>query len=207
MAFVYHQNTWLLAITVILSHVLLSGGLHLDALMDSHDGLAVSDRPKEKILEVMKDSRAGAFAVIALFFTMSSQLIFISQANYDSLLYVYLLCLTPVLSRFLLVIELIFFVDKDKLDEKSSLRAFTGFNKIKVFILNFLVLAIAVLLYPKTKICIVAFVLPVLTFSVLLYRFLKYKLKGQNGDSLGCGLVLNESFMYLLLVILSPVGA
>ena len=72
-----------MAILIVLSHVVLSGGLHLDALMDSHDGLACSDRSREEIIRVMKDSRAGAFAVIALFFALTAELIFISQAFYN----------------------------------------------------------------------------------------------------------------------------
>lgn len=41
----------------------LTGGLHLDGVMDSADGLAVTD--SEKRLEVMQDSVTGAFGVMA----------------------------------------------------------------------------------------------------------------------------------------------
>ncbi len=44
--------------------VLLTGALHLDGLMDTADGI-LSHRSREKMLEIMKDSRVGAMGVIA----------------------------------------------------------------------------------------------------------------------------------------------
>ena len=45
--------------------IILTGGIHCDGLMDSADGL-FSGREREKILEIMKDSRAGSFGVVAM---------------------------------------------------------------------------------------------------------------------------------------------
>ena len=47
------------------SLIILTGGIHCDGLMDSADGL-FSGREREKILEIMKDSRAGAFGVVSM---------------------------------------------------------------------------------------------------------------------------------------------
>lgn len=44
----------------------LTGGLHLDGVADSADGL-LSGRDRERTLEIMKDSHIGAFGVLALF--------------------------------------------------------------------------------------------------------------------------------------------
>ncbi len=46
---------------------LLSGALHLDGLMDTADGL-LSHRSRERMLEIMKDSRVGAMGVIVCVF-------------------------------------------------------------------------------------------------------------------------------------------
>lgn len=43
----------------------ISGGLHLDGLADSADGL-FSARPREQILEIMRDSRIGSMGVVGL---------------------------------------------------------------------------------------------------------------------------------------------
>ena len=42
----------------------MTGGLHLDGLMDTADGV-LSGRSRERMLEIMKDSRVGAMGVIA----------------------------------------------------------------------------------------------------------------------------------------------
>lgn len=50
---------------ILVTEIMLSGGLHLDGYMDTMDGI-FSGRPREKILEIMKDSRVGAHSVIAV---------------------------------------------------------------------------------------------------------------------------------------------
>lgn len=52
------------AAIVLAVWVALTGGLHLDGLMDTADGI-LSHRPREKMLEIMKDSRVGAMGVLA----------------------------------------------------------------------------------------------------------------------------------------------
>ncbi|CAG7633228.1 adenosylcobinamide-GDP ribazoletransferase [Paenibacillus allorhizosphaerae] len=44
--------------------IALTGALHLDGLMDTADGI-LSHRSRERMLEIMKDSRVGAMGVIA----------------------------------------------------------------------------------------------------------------------------------------------
>lgn len=48
----------------------VTGGLHLDGLGDTADGL-YGHRPKEKALEIMRDSRIGAMGMVAIYFGLS----------------------------------------------------------------------------------------------------------------------------------------
>lgn len=52
-------------VLTLLFDVLLTGGFHLDGLADMADGL-FSSRNKERMLEIMKDSRIGSNGVLAL---------------------------------------------------------------------------------------------------------------------------------------------
>jgi len=50
---------------VVVALVAVSGGLHMDGLSDTADGF-FSSRPRERILEIMKDSHAGPMGVTAV---------------------------------------------------------------------------------------------------------------------------------------------
>ncbi|MBE3553271.1 MAG: adenosylcobinamide-GDP ribazoletransferase [Kyrpidia tusciae] len=52
------------AALVVAADLWLTGGLHLDGWMDTADGLG-SRRERERALEIMRDSRVGAFGVMA----------------------------------------------------------------------------------------------------------------------------------------------
>lgn len=52
------------AALVLICWILLTGAIHLDGLMDSADGL-FSHRSRERMLEIMRDSRVGNYGVIA----------------------------------------------------------------------------------------------------------------------------------------------
>jgi len=56
---------YLAAVLMTTTLVVLSGGLHLDGLADSADGL-FSSRPRERALEIMRDSHIGVMGVIWL---------------------------------------------------------------------------------------------------------------------------------------------
>ncbi len=53
------------AALLLVAEIMLSGGLHLDGYMDTMDGI-FSGRSRARILEIMKDSRIGANAAIAV---------------------------------------------------------------------------------------------------------------------------------------------
>ncbi len=54
----------LYAVVLTLIPVVITGGIHLDGLLDTADALS-SYQPRERRLEILKDSHAGAFAIIA----------------------------------------------------------------------------------------------------------------------------------------------
>ena len=61
----------------------LSGGLHLDGLADSADGF-LSARPRERVLEIMRDSRIGTMGVLALVFVLAVKVTALAELS-DSL--------------------------------------------------------------------------------------------------------------------------
>jgi adenosylcobinamide-GDP ribazoletransferase len=65
---------------------LLTRGLHLDGFADTIDGFAAGG-PKEKILEVMRDSRIGAFGVVGLILLIGAKYLALEQIAGPSIPY------------------------------------------------------------------------------------------------------------------------
>ncbi|MGB9629705.1 MAG: adenosylcobinamide-GDP ribazoletransferase, partial [Thermodesulfobacteriota bacterium] len=80
---------------------LLTRGLHLDGFADTIDGLA-SGGSKEKILEVMRDSRIGPFGVIGLILLVGAKYLTLHQMT-NSSLYASIILMT-VLGRHAMVL-------------------------------------------------------------------------------------------------------
>ncbi len=92
-----------LAALLVIAQILLTGGLHLDGLMDTCDGL-FAGRGRERMLEIMRDSRVGSFGVLggasilllrfALFASLNSQQLYLA------------LLLVPAVGRWTMVLAM-----------------------------------------------------------------------------------------------------
>ncbi len=65
-AVIEQQHSMLVAAIVLLGWVLITGGLHLDGLADSADAWAGGLGDQQRTLDIMKDSRSGALAIVVL---------------------------------------------------------------------------------------------------------------------------------------------
>ena len=90
--------TPLLALTLLTLWVALSGGLHLDGVMDVADALG-SNTPLEKRWAIMKDSQVGSFAILALVFLLAWKGVLI-WALLEAGVTPWLLVAIPALARF-----------------------------------------------------------------------------------------------------------
>jgi len=91
----------LLAILSIGLLAALSGGLHLDGLADTADGF-LSARPRERVLEIMRDSRIGTMGVLALILVLAIKIA--ALADLDGPTRWKSLLLAPLAGRAILVI-------------------------------------------------------------------------------------------------------
>lgn len=66
------------AVLVAAAWFFITGGLHADGFMDTADGL-FSGRSRERMLEIMKDSRVGANGVMAFFFLAAFKICFLAS--------------------------------------------------------------------------------------------------------------------------------
>nr|WP_237391257.1 adenosylcobinamide-GDP ribazoletransferase [Cedecea sulfonylureivorans] len=70
----------LAALGYVLALALLTGGFHLDGLADTFDGV-FSARTREKMLEIMRDSRLGTHGGLALIFVLFAKVLLVSELS------------------------------------------------------------------------------------------------------------------------------
>lgn len=80
--FLGQLNMEIAAFLTVLTLIFITGGLHIDGLSDTLDGF-LSNRDREKTLEIMKDSRVGAFGVIGIVLLILGKYIIIKSLTID----------------------------------------------------------------------------------------------------------------------------
>jgi len=174
----------------------LTRGLHLDGFADTMDGLA-SGGTKEKILEVMRDSRIGAFGVISLILLIGAKYLALDQISNSSL--PYSLVLMTVMGRNSMV--LVCYRSAYARPNEGLGKPFTENLSAREMALS-LLSAFGLALLLKGLKGILVFVGTCL-FSLGYGFFFKKKLGGITGDILGAANELSELLSIILLMILS----
>lgn len=83
--------------------VALTGGIHLDGLADSADGL-LSHRGRDEILKIMRDSRIGTWGVLAVIFVLAFKVVALEELKEGDRFQV--LLLVPAYGRMAMVLGL-----------------------------------------------------------------------------------------------------
>ena len=161
--------------------IVVTGGLHLDGLADSADGL-FSHKSKEKILEIMKDPRVGVMGAVALIFSVLLK--FYALLNIPTPTCWLWLLITPAIARSAQVFGLTFMSYPENtgglandLYYGKSYKSLVGciFPFVPILFLNFWIGILSIGIFI------------LLTFCILF--FFHQKIGGMTGDNFGA---LNE---------------
>lgn len=191
-------NPYITAVLVLASEVILTGGLHLDGLGDSFDGL-YSYRDKEKILEIMKDSRLGTNGLLAILIVFLLKVGFLNSLLEQNILWPILTM--PVVARSMQVIACY----RTKTPrEKGMGNIFIG-KVSTAYLMGVMMLMLGInlgsmyliegpILYVREIITLLIMIVGVKLFVRSVYK----KIDGITGDILGCICELSE-LMYLMI--------
>lgn len=177
------------SVLVVAFEVFITGGLHLDGLADTFDGL-YSYRDKERMLEIMKDSRVGTNGVLVLILVILLKVILLYHIEQVYMV----LILMPVVSRFVVVL----LAATSKYARKNGMGGFFigKTSKSQLIIAGLMTLLLHILSLNLLIVMVGIIIL------ALIYRYHVYtKIDGITGDVLGSAVELSETF-YLLLVVL-----
>lgn len=168
----------------------ISGCLHLDGLADSADGL-FSSRPREKALEIMKDSRVGAMGVVAIVFLILARYAALSSLD------IKMLCLSiffmPLVGRCVLVF--IMATQQYARKEGGLGTLFYSDKSKKAAVLSLLIMMFLLTILNSAALL----TLPLILFMTI-FLFIKWcntKLGGATGDTLGAACEIAETVTVL----------
>ncbi|WP_041721009.1 adenosylcobinamide-GDP ribazoletransferase [Alkaliphilus metalliredigens] len=176
--------------------VFLTGGLHLDGLGDTFDGL-YSNRNKETILEIMKDSRLGTNGVLAMVFILLLKLYGIQGLGEHQIYWG--IILMPVMGRQAIV----YGCYRTIYGRSQGLgHLFIGkVSKKELLISSLLTFILAAMHLPSL---IFALLLPI--GSQLYKGHVMKKIDGMTGDTLGSLCELTEGCYLLFILLITGAG-
>lgn len=180
------------AVCGVLTSTIVTGGMHLDGLADTCDGL-FSGRPREEMLTIMRDSRIGTFGALALLFDLLVKITLIISLDPTSGFRA--LLLSPVVSRGALVM-VIYLSTRARAGEGLG-NLFIGRVTIReVFTAAVFTLA-TIAFFFRWFLVVGAMVVYLLAWRM--ERYFRGKLGGMTGDTFGS---VNEcgELLFLLLV-------
>ena len=176
----------------------MTRGLHLDGLADTIDGLA-SGGSKEKILEVMRDSRIGPFGVIGLILLVGAKYLTLHQMT-NSSLYASIILMT-VLGRHAIV--LVCYRSPYARFGEGLGKSFSENLHFRETVVSFLTsLAISLLIVGMNGLLIFV---SITLFSLGYRSFFIKRLGGVTGDVLGAANELTELLTIIFMLILDRV--
>lgn len=194
-------DPFITSILVTLGSVILTGGLHIDGLGDTFDAI-YSYRDKEKMLEIMKDSRLGTNSLLAIVFLILLKIGFIYSLINNNLMWTVIFM--PVIGR-LGVIRLTYKTVTPR--EKGMGNLFIGKATTSMFLTAILYTMALIILVAKfvfnssMTLPILASIIVVILFNQLFKNHIYKKIDGVTGDILGCSIELGE-VIYLLYIYL-----
>ena len=187
------------AVVAVILLILVTGGLHLDGIADTADGL-FSYRSRERMLEIMRDSTLGANGVIAIVLTVLLKYIFLCQIPQDGALLAILTA--PVLGRCALTWHS---AVAGYAREERGIGDYvnqTGLPQALAATALSLLLIAGVLMpwsFSLGQMAMIAVILhlPPVLLAILFAAYLKRRLGGITGDTIGATIELAEITSFL----------
>ena len=194
------KNSWPIysaAPICLASGYLITGGLHLDGLMDTFDGIFAG---KSKRLKAMKDSQVGAFGVQSLIFITLIQIACLIKIE-SQIIIILPVCLFWGRFSTLIFIEEFKYINH-KTKSISHKKYWNGLKKESLIslILIFIFIFYQLVSFKPIEIIFQNLFLLLIGFfvSYKIPKVLGNKIGGFNGDACGASVVLVETIMLFI---------
>ena len=197
---ILRNNSWSIyasALICLASGYLITGGLHLDGLMDTFDGIFAG---KNKCLKAMKDSQVGSFGVQSLFFITLIQIACLLKIQ-SQIIFILPMCLFWGRFSTLILIDQFKYITlkKKSISHKKYWNGLKKESLVSIFLILIFILCYLIL-YQSGQFIIKKLFLLLLGFfvSYKIARILGKRIGGFNGDVCGASVVLVETTMLFI---------
>ena len=187
-------SSLLIAVLLIITEIIVTGGLLCDGFMDTADGV-FSGRERERILEIMKDSCVGSNAVLAFVSLVLLKLALYLELNSEQLTLA--LYAMPIITRTLMVYNIRCY----SYARKSGIGGMFASADKKIVLISSTLLGLALLAPTQSLSLFIALILTI-AYNFWAANYLKRILNGLTGDTYGA---LAESGNVFFLLSLSIV--
>lgn len=177
------------SVFLVTTFIIMTGALHLDGLGDMCDGFFAFKGGKEKIIEIMKDSRVGTYSVAAIILD-----ILIRYSAYDAVIkneISFIIIAAPMISRFMTVI--LAYISRPAKNNGSGNIFIGNIGKKQILISGLITFGAGYFLIGLKLIIIL--ICSAVVFTLINNEFCKKKIGGQTGDTLGANNELVEMLM------------
>lgn len=184
------------SVVVVIWWIFITGGLHLDGMADTSDGVW-GGTTKKRRLEIMKDSRTGVFGVLTLisFLLLKTASIYEAAEFHKEIISPLFIC-APVLGRWISVFSIYFFNSARREGLGNFFKENIG---IKELVITF-VLTVIILFFSGGLIALGAMLI-ITVLSYFFSLFFRSKLGGLTGDVYGT-LCETAEFLTILVFLL-----
>ncbi|MBB6501597.1 adenosylcobinamide-GDP ribazoletransferase [Pedobacter cryoconitis] len=211
-ACVFIAARWLFGdpVAVLLSmvaSVLLTGAFHEDGFADVCDGFG-GGWAKEKILDIMKDSRLGTYGVVGLIlllgikFAALLQLFTETFIDAGTLKVIGLFIVAHSLSRFA-AITVVFNHSYARIEESKASGAVAKGKSLNLILAGvFMLIPLVIMAIYLAQPLLFLTIVPVVLFSLYLGEYFKKWIGGYTGDCLGAVQQMTEVIIYLAYILI-----
>ncbi|WP_145525926.1 adenosylcobinamide-GDP ribazoletransferase [Yersinia rohdei] len=188
----------LAALGYVLALALITGAFHLDGLADTCDGV-FSARKREQMLEIMRDSRLGTNGGLALIFIVVAKVLVVSELALRDVSMFAMLTAASVAGR--TVIVLLMYHQRYAREGSGLGNIYIGKVTARQTLVTLVGGGILILLLGKgAALLALLALLAAMAVVLLLATYLRRRLGGQTGDTLGAAVEVGELVFLLALL-------
>ena len=200
----FRNNSWSVFASILLclgAGYLITGGLHIDGLMDTFDGIFAG---KKKCLKAMKDSQVGSFGVQSLVFTTLIQIACLSRIQNEMIFILPICCFWGRFSTIIFIDQFRYLTFKKKsISHKKHWNGFLKESSVSLSLLIVLLFYYFISFKSIETLLLILFLILVGFFvSYKIPQILGNKIGGFNGDACGASVIIVETTMLFMNAIL-----